>query len=230
MAFGNRNKTVSGGTIERRHINLLRICIIAAVVLAFAVLLLQVISLFVSPAQEEVGLAFGAARRSFKFTPSNIIVFLFIPAIALALIWVYLKGYFKRNAHGSHLRIRYLDKHPRKKSSKYIHFAFIAAMMAASLALAIIGALRIRRIETHTKWDLLSAFIPAVVMLFILVGFYLHTSLMRKRKRIYSRRSHKKHSDVVGIESVEPEPADEEKNAEAPENAETPAGTGSEQT
>ena len=171
MAFLNRNKVVSGGTVERRHINLLRICINASVILAFAVIVLQVLSLFFPPVQEEIGLAFGAARRSFRLTPVSAAAFLSIPAIAIVLIWVYLKGYFKRNTHGSHLRIPYLDKHPRKKTAKYFHYAFIAVMLLASAVLGVINFIKAGRIDPHTRWDQLMALIPVVVMVFVLVGF-----------------------------------------------------------
>lgn len=203
MAFLNRNKVVSGGAIERRHINLLRICISVSVILAFAVIVLQVLALFFPPVQEEIGLAFGAARRSFRLTPVSAAAFLSIPAIAIVLIWVYLKGYFKRNTHGSHLRIPYLDKHPRKKTAKYFHYAFIAVMLLASAVLGVINFIKVGRIDPHTRWDQLMALIPVLVMVFVLVGFYLHTVLMRKRKRIYSHHSHHHNQNTVDIDSVE---------------------------
>lgn len=213
MALSSKKKTLSGSTIERRHVTFLRICIILAIVLMAATLFLQILTLASSsPVKTED--PFAVRSGSFTWTPAAVSVFLTIPAILLILFWMYLKSYFKRNTHGTHIVIPYFEKHPRKKSTKYIYYAFAGLMMVASLVL---GFLYFRQLGQagYSLRDRLIAAIPCLVMFFCIVALLLHVHLMRQRKRSYSHHRHV--SSKSGAEETDPEEPSEEDGPEPEE-------------
>lgn len=206
MTNSNRKKkNVSGGTIERRHINILRACIYVAIALIIAVLLLQVLILLLPGQTEESVFGFGQVTRRFRLTPRTAVVFLMIPAILLVLVHLYLSRYFKRNTHGSHMTIAYLEKHPRNKREKYYYMAFVVAAGLASLVLCAIDFIRVGKTGSVSFISRAASFLPFIVMIFAALALYLLFSLMRQRKRHYSHHSHgHSHSSGSG-EPAEPE-------------------------
>ena len=185
----NKSKIVSGSTIERRHVDLLVVCIYTTMLLMLAILVLQLMGLFYPPLPQAED-QFGTAHPAFSWSPLTVSVFLLIPFILLTLVWIYLKQYFKRNAHGSHLVIPYLEKHPRKKVTKYLYYAFSAAMGFASVLLALVSFIQLGRHEGASLMTRAVALIPCISMGFGVFVFLLLTSLMRRRKRTYSHHRH----------------------------------------
>ncbi|MBO4366291.1 MAG: hypothetical protein J5843_01405, partial [Clostridia bacterium] len=181
----NNSKVVSGGTIERRHVSLLILCVYTAVAVMAAVLVLQVLGLFTPPMPLEDTL-FGTSRPTFTWSPITLSVFLLLPSILLTLGWIYLRQYFKRNAHGTHIIIPYFEKHPRKKSAKYLYYGIAVAASVACVILALISFIQLGKSASATLMTRLVAFIPCLSMGFAVVAFLLLTCLLRHRKRTYA--------------------------------------------
>lgn len=199
----NKNKIVSGGTIERRHVSLLLLCVYTAVAVMAAILVLQVLGLFSPPMPLEDN-PFGTARPAFTWSPLTLSVFLMIPSILLTLGWIYLRQYFKRNAHGTHIIIPYFEKHPRKKSAKYLYYGLAIAASVACVVLALISFLQLGKSGSATLTTRAVAFIPCLSMAFAVTAFILLTNLLRLRKRVYSHhRRVQKEAQSIGSEPEE---------------------------
>ena len=183
----NKQKRLSGATIERRHVAFLVSCIYASMAVMIFVIVLQIIGLSSAPVTQTEDL-FGTAKPAFVWSPFTVSVFLIIPSVLLTTGWIYLKRYFIRNAHGSYIVIPYLENTPRRRITKYLNYTFALLNSLICLILAIISFVRLGQSESEGLTARLAAFIPFLSMCFAVVAFLMLTNLMRLRRRTYSHQ------------------------------------------
>lgn len=180
MASSHR-KSMSGGKVERIHVDILRFAMYFMIALMAVILILQVCCLFRNPEEENAVYTLGGAKRSFSLTLENLPAFLLIPTTLVAFLCFYLKRYFRRNTHGSHMIIPYLERHPRNPKTKIYYMVYIAAMAVVSVVLA--GILYVK----HHDYIYL---IPVITIACSGLVLYFLLQIMRERKRHYSHHHH----------------------------------------